>query len=342
MNSLTIPRAFDAHVHLRQDDVLPELVGHSAAYCDALLAMPNTTPPLINGNMVMEYTEKIRRAAEAAGNSNLAVIPCLYLTDNTTADDIEVACVSGVKAAKVYPKGGTTNSDAGITNFRSENFLGALGAMQECDMVLCLHGEAQGAKIDVFEREWMFLDTVRAIHREFPRLRIVLEHISTRAAVECVMRLNDRVAATITAHHIRFNRTDMLGAGLRPLLYCMPVLKHRDEMLAVRRAAVSGNPKFFLGSDSAPHPTDRKISTCCAAGAFTAPTLLPMLVDTFEQTGLLKQLGAFASEFGPHFYGFSPSTRTITLVREPMVVSDMYGRFPALMGGETLPWSLAK
>lgn len=338
--TITIKRVFDAHVHLRQGAPMRDFLRFSLEYCDALLPMPNLKPPLTTGAQVMAYVAEIQAVAASFGRPDLRVIPVLYMTDHTTAGVISEAAAMGVTAVKVYPKGGTTNSADGVTSFTAPRFLSALRAMQDANMMLCLHGELQGDGIDVFDREVLFLDTLSAIHRQFPRLRIVMEHVSTEKAVRRVERMGQRVAATITAHHLRFNRTDMLGAGLHTEKYCMPILKREADRRAVLAAATSGNSKFFLGSDSAPHPWNSKAALCCAAGAFTAPHLLPLLADSFEQAGALDKLEGFTSMHGPAFYGFPASERTVTLVKEPMFVEQMYGEYPALMGGETLPWSL--
>ncbi|MCX6780857.1 MAG: dihydroorotase [Candidatus Magasanikbacteria bacterium] len=350
-NQIVIPGAFDAHVHVRQGEQLAHLVRESIlGGCDTILPMPNTSPPLTTGPQVMDYSNEIRRGAYAlVERFPIEIVQCMYLTDHTTPEMIEEARVCGVMAAKVYPKGGTTNSALGVTRFDCSEFLSALKMMENLDMVLCLHGELQGSDIDnpnatelidVFEREERFLPILVGLHREFPKLRIVLEHISTAAAVETVLLLGDTVAATITAHHMRFNRTHMLGAGLRPLMYCMPLLKHHNDMKAVLAAATSGNPKFFFGSDSAPHPIDKKICSCCAAGAFTAPYVLPMLAESFDSVRKLENLPAFASLSGRKFYRLPPSLRKVTLTRTQMEVATEYAGFPTLMGGKALPWSI--
>ncbi|WP_417792599.1 dihydroorotase, partial [Stutzerimonas xanthomarina] len=325
---LTITRPDDWHVHLRDGEVLTDTVRDISRYNGRALIMPNTVPPVINTEMALAYRERIMNAQP---QGQFEPLMSLYLTDNTSADDIRSAKASGaVVAAKLYPAGATTNSDSGVTS--AKNIYPVLQAMQEEGMLLLVHGEVTTHDIDIFDREKTFLDTVLApIVHDFPNLKIVLEHITTADAVEFVNKAGDNVAATITAHHLMYNRNHMLVGGIRPHFYCLPILKRATHQHALVAAATSGSKKFFLGTDSAPHSKGKKETACGCAGSYTAHAALELYAEVFEQEGKLDQLEAFASHNGPDFYGLPRNSDTVTLSKQAWNV-------PAEMpfGGETV------
>ncbi|EKO3981927.1 dihydroorotase [Vibrio fluvialis] len=328
MTTLTITRPDDWHVHLRDGEVLTDTVRDISRYNGRALIMPNTVPPVTTTEMALAYRERIM-AAQPQGQFEPQM--SLYLTDNTSPEEIRKAKASGaVVAAKLYPAGATTNSDSGVTS--AKNIYPVLKAMQEEDMLLLVHGEVTTHDIDIFDREKTFLETVLApIVNDFPSLKIVLEHITTAEAVEFVKNAGDNVAATITAHHLLFNRNHMLVGGIRPHFYCLPILKRATHQHALVAAATSGNKKFFLGTDSAPHAKGKKEAACGCAGSYTAHAALELYAEVFEQEGKLDQLEAFASHNGPDFYGLPRNRDTVTLTKQAWDV-------PASMpfGGETV------
>ncbi|QXO15499.1 dihydroorotase [Vibrio ostreae] len=328
MTTLTITRPDDWHVHLRDGEVLTDTVRDISRYNGRALIMPNTVPPVINTEMALAYRERIMNAQP---QGQFEPLMSLYLTDNTSADDIRSAKASGaVVAAKLYPAGATTNSDSGVTS--AKNIYPVLQAMQEEGLLLLVHGEVTTHDIDIFDREKTFLDTVLApIVHDFPNLKIVLEHITTADAVEFVNKAGDNVAATITAHHLMYNRNHMLVGGIRPHFYCLPILKRATHQHALVAAATSGSKKFFLGTDSAPHSKGKKETACGCAGSYTAHAALELYAEVFEQEGKLDQLEAFASHNGPDFYGLPRNSDTVTLSKQAWNV-------PAEMpfGGETV------
>jgi len=317
MTKLTITRPDDWHVHLRDGEVLADTVRDISRYNGRALIMPNTVPPVTNTEMALAYRDRIMAQKPQA---NFKPLMSLYLTDNTTAEDIREAKASGaIVAAKLYPAGATTNSDSGVTN--AKNIYPVLQAMQEEGMLLLVHGEVTTNEIDIFDREKTFLDTVLApIVNDFPELKIVLEHITTAEAVTFVKNASDNVAATITAHHLLFNRNHMLVGGIRPHLFCLPILKRATHQHALVAAATSGCKKFFLGTDSAPHAKGMKEAACGCAGSYTAHAALELYAEVFEQQGKLENLEAFASHNGPDFYGVPRNTDTVTLSKESWTV----------------------
>ncbi|MBD1572191.1 dihydroorotase [Vibrio sp. S17_S38] len=310
MTTLTITRPDDWHVHLRDGDALANTVKDISRYNGRALIMPNTVPPVTNLDMALEYRKRIMEY-----NQNHAFEPlmALYLTDNTTAEDVRTAHASGkVVACKLYPAGATTNSDSGVTS--AQKIYPVLEAMAEIGMLLLIHGEVTTHDVDIFDREEIFLSTVLApIVNDFPHLKIVLEHITTSNAVEFVKNAGDNVAATITAHHLLFNRNHMLVGGIRPHFYCLPILKRGSHQQALIEAATSGNKKFFIGTDSAPHAQGKKETSCGCAGSYTAHASIELYAEVFDKEGKLENLEAFASHNGPDFYNIARNSDTITI-----------------------------
>lgn len=321
MNTLTITRPDDWHVHLRDGEQLKDTVRDVSRYMGRAIIMPNLVPPATTTECALAYQERILKA-EPQGNFEPLMV--LYLTDKTTPEEIRKAKASGkIVAAKLYPAGATTNSDSGVTSVK--NIYSVLKAMQEVGMLLLVHGEVTDSAIDIFDREKVFLETVLGdVVADFPSLKIVLEHITTKDAVEFVMNAPDNIAATITAHHLLYNRNHMLAGGIRPHYYCLPILKRNIHQQALMAAATSGNPKFFLGTDSAPHYKDKKEAACGCAGAYTAHAAIELYAEAFEEANALDKLEGFASHFGPDFYGLNRNEDTIMLVKESWEVPATY------------------
>lgn len=336
-------------MHLRDGDALPATVRDISRYFGRAIIMPNLVPPVRNLAEAQLYHQRIVENLPTHG-PGASVQPALfrplmvlYLTDQTTPADIEAACAEGspVVAAKLYPAGATTNSDSGVTNI--DRIASTLEAMEKFDMPLLVHGEVTHSYIDVFDRETRFLDEVLTpLLNRYPNLRVVLEHISTADAAQFVVTAGDTVAATITAHHLLFNRNDMLVGGIRPHYYCLPILKRASHQSALLDAATSGNPKFFLGTDSAPHPTGSKESACGCAGCYSAHAAIELYAEAFEQHDALHALEGFASFHGPDFYKLPRNTDTITLKRDNWRVPDelSFGadKVRPLRHGETIAW----
>lgn len=343
MTAITLTRPDDWHLHLRDGEALETVVPATARQMGRAIIMPNLKPPVTTTEQAMRYRERIL-AARPEGSA-FEPLMTLYLTDKTPADEIERAVASGrVHAVKLYPAGATTNSDSGVTDLaRCDD---AIAAMARLGLPLLVHGEVTDAEIDIFDREAVFIERVmKPLLERHPTLKVVFEHITTADAAEFVARAPANVAATITAHHLLFNRNHMLVGGIRPHYYCLPILKrerHREALLA---AATSGSGKFFLGTDSAPHAQGDKESACGCAGAYTAPAAIELYAMAFEQVGALDRLEGFASHFGPDFYGLPRNTDAITLVREEWTLpaSLPYAdgqRIVPLKAGETLSWRL--
>ena len=336
---LTITRPDDWHLHLRDGEALTSTVPDAAATFGRAIIMPNLVPPVMNAEQALSY--KARILEQRPAGSQFEPLMVLYLTDNTTADDIESAKAAGVVAAKLYPAGATTNSASGVTDLK--NLYPALEAMQAQGMPFLLHGEVTDADIDIFDREKAFIDrTLIGLVKDFPELKIVMEHITTKDAAEFVANAGDKIAATITAHHLLFNRNHMLAGGIRPHYYCLPILKRNTHQEALIAAAISGSPKFFLGTDSAPHAKDKKEAACGCAGAYTAFHALELYATAFENAGALDKLENFASGFGPDFYGMPRNSDTITLEKTewqlPETLPLGQDILVPLMAGETLSW----
>jgi dihydroorotase len=325
---LTITRPDDWHLHLRDGDAMKSVLRHSATVFGRALVMPNLKPPVRQTCDALNYRRRILRALEGLGITSEQFQPLmtLYLTDDTTIADIAFAAASEhIYAAKLYPANATTNSAAGVSHIQS--LRPVFEAMQKNRLVLSVHGEAlrdnQG-NIDIFDREMRFLDTLSWITDAFPDLRIVLEHVTTCQAVDFVLAAGQNVAATITAHHLLYNRNAIFEGGIRPHLYCLPVLKREEHRGALLRAATSGNPKFFLGTDSAPHAQNTKEASCGCAGCYTAHAALPLYAEAFAAVNALDSLEGFASHFGADFYGLPRNQDTVTLIQEPWIVPAAY------------------
>ena len=315
MNTLTLIRPDDWHIHLRDGDVLSHTVGDAARTFGRAIAMPNLKPPVVTTDDALAYRERIL-AARASGSA-FEPLMTLYLTDNTSAAEIRRAKASGhIVAAKLYPAGATTNSDAGVTDLNRVDE--ALAAMAEEGLLLLVHGEVTRETVDVFEREHVFIEEqLTPLVERHPDLRVVFEHITTAAAVSFVANATDNVGATITAHHLQHTRNDMLVGGIRPHLYCLPILKRREDREALIGAATGDNPRFFLGTDSAPHAQGAKESACGCAGSYTAHAALEFYAEIFDEAGALERLEAFASTRGPDFYGLPRNTDTLLNCPDP-------------------------
>jgi len=339
---ITLARPDDWHIHLRDGAALPQTVADAAREFGRAIVMPNLVPPVRNAEQAADYRERIL-AARPVG-SRFEPLMVLYLTDRTSPEDVRSAKASGfVHAAKLYPAGATTNSDSGVTSL--DNLFPTLEAMAEIGLPLLVHGEVTHAEVDVFDREKKFIDEhlVRIVQR-FPRLKVVFEHITTGDAAAFVREAPANVGATITVHHLLYNRNHMLVGGIRPHFYCLPILKRNTHQSALLDAATSGNPKFFLGTDSAPHARHAKEAACGCAGCYTAYGALELYAEAFESRDALDRLEGFASHFGPDFYGLPRNTETVTLVREdwqaPASLPFGDHEVVPLRAGETLRWRL--
>ena len=344
MTTLTLRRPDDWHVHLRDGDALAQTCRDMARYMGRAIVMPNLTPPVTTVARAEAYHARIE-AAMAGLPRRFEALMTLYLTDGTSSDEIRRAAASPiVHGVKLYPAGATTNSDAGVAAL--DALYPVLEAMEAADLPLLVHGEVTDADIDIFDRERVFIDRhLVPIVERFPGLRVVLEHITTADSVAFVSEARDGVAATITAHHLLLNRNDMLVGGIRPHYYCLPILKRARHQEALRAAATSGNPRFFLGTDSAPHTQAAKESPCGCAGVYTAHAALELYAEVFDSLGALERLEGFASLHGPAFYGLPVNEETVTLTRgeQPVPASLPLGEeaLVPLRAGETLPWQVA-
>ncbi|WP_136418788.1 dihydroorotase [Herbaspirillum sp. ST 5-3] len=342
-SSITITRPDDWHLHLRDGATLASVLPHTARQFRRAIVMPNLKPPVTTTAQAIAYRERILAALPQG--MNFEPLMTLYLTDNMPADEIRRARDSGfVHAVKLYPAGATTNSDAGVTAL--SKCYKTLEAMQEVGMPLLVHGEVTDPAVDIFDREAVFIDRVlQPLRRDLPALKVVFEHITTKDAAQFVNEADDRIAATITAHHLLYNRNEIFKGGIRPHYYCLPVLKREEHRLALLRAATSGSTKFFLGTDSAPHPKGLKEHACGCAGCYTALHAMELYTQAFDQAGALDKLEAFASFNGPGFYGLPRNTGTITLRREnwqlPAELPMGDTTVVPLNGGETIGWQLA-
>nr|WP_282103405.1 dihydroorotase [Halomonas getboli] len=340
---MTLTRPDDWHLHLRDGAALDAVVPASARQMGRAIIMPNLKPPVTTTEQALAYRERILAALPEG--VDFEPLMTLYLTDRTSAEEIERAHASGrVQAVKLYPAGATTNSDSGVTDLA--NCDAAIAAMARLGMPLLVHGEVTDAEIDIFDREATFIERVmKPLLARHPSLRVVFEHITTADAATFVAEAPANVAATITAHHLLFNRNQMLVGGIKPHYYCLPILKRERHRQALIEAATSGSGKFFLGTDSAPHARGDKESACGCAGAYTAPHALELYATAFEQAGALDRLEGFASHHGPDFYGLPRNAETVTLVREdwtiPQTLPYVDGQeIVPLQGGETLGWKL--
>ncbi len=341
MQSLTLTRPDDWHVHLRDGAALAAVLPATARQFARAIVMPNLRPPVTTAAAALAYRERI--LAVRPPGSDFQPLMTLYLTDNTPPDEIRRARDAGVVALKFYPAGATTNSDAGVTDIRKT--YRTLEAMQREGLLLLVHGEVTDVDVDIFDREAVFIDRVmQPLRRDMPELKVVFEHITTLEAAQYVAGGDTFTAATITAHHLLFNRNALFTGGLRPHYYCLPVLKKEQHRLALVQAATSGSERFFLGTDSAPHAAVLKEQSVCGAGCYTAPAALELYAEAFEAAGALDKLEGFASLHGPAFYGLPVNTGTVTLQRQAWVLPDTLPFGDALIkplcAGETLNWRL--
>ena len=340
---ITLTRPDDWHLHLRDGEALVSVLAHTARQFGRAIVMPNLKPPVTTVEQAAAYRQRILAALPAGASFD--PLMTLYLTDNTPASEVAKAAASAfVKAIKLYPAGATTNSDAGLSAI--EKAYDSLAEMERLGLPLLVHGEATDPKIDLFDREKVFIDTVLLpLTQRFPALKVVMEHITTKDAAEFVANAPSAVAATITAHHLLYNRNAIFLGGVRPHWYCLPVLKRETHREALVAAAVSANPKFFLGTDSAPHAKGAKEAACGCAGCYTAYAALELYAEAFEQVGALDKLEAFASFNGPDWYGLPRNTGKVTLVKANWTVPADYPYsaddcIVPLRAGETLSWKM--
>lgn len=338
---LTLTRPDDWHIHLRDGVSLTRTVTDAAKQFARAIVMPNLVPPVLNTVQALAYKQRIKAACPA--DQSFEPLMVLYLTDKTDPEEIAKAKAAGITACKLYPAGATTNSDSGVTQLK--NIYPVLEAMQKEGMHFLLHGEVTDSSIDIFDREKVFIDrNLRPLVKEFPALKMVLEHITTQDAAEFVADAPANIGATITAHHLLYNRNHMLAGGIRPHYYCLPILKRNTHQQALIKAAISGNPKFFLGTDSAPHAKDKKEAACGCAGSYTAYAAIELYAEAFDDANALDKLEGFASHFGPDFYGLPRNQGKITLVKNPWRAPESleFGdtRLVPLRAGENLQWQL--
>lgn len=344
MNTLSMLMPDDFHIHLRDGDLLATTVPHCADYCARAIVMPNLKPPVTNTELAQQYRQRILDHLPA--NESFQPLMTLYLTENTTSDDIISAKNSGIiSGIKYYPAGATTHSQAGIGDWKKISHI--LETMQNVNLPLLIHGEVTDPQTDIFDREALFISNVLdSIHREFPDLRIVVEHISTQEAADFVTAASDKIAATITIHHLLLNRNDLLVAGVHPHHYCAPILKRAKHQQALIKAAINSTGKFFMGTDSAPHSIESKETQCGCAGIYTAPVALPLYASLFEENNALDKLEGFCSHFGAQFYQLPINQRKIILEKKPWVVPSYYAfgnsRVVPLFATQTINWRIKK
>ncbi|MFL2837643.1 MAG: dihydroorotase [Pseudohongiellaceae bacterium] len=341
--TITITKPDDWHLHLRDGEMLGTTVPHTARSFSRAIVMPNLKPPVTTVEQALAYRQRILNALPT--DTNFSPLMTLYLTDNLAQEElVRLSEEPAVVAVKYYPAGATTNSDSGVSSI--DRVMPSLEVMAKRGIPLLIHGEVTDGEIDIFDREQRFIDTVLTpLRAQLPELKVVLEHITTANAVEFVSEQSNNVAATITVHHLLYNRNHLLAGGVRPHFYCLPVLKRNSHQLALIEAATSGNPKFFLGTDSAPHHKGDKEAACGCAGIYTAPGALELYAEVFDQADALDRLEGFASLYGPRFYGLPVNTEKISLVRDSwqMEESFQFGSNTVIpvRAGETLHWRLA-
>lgn len=342
MNKLTLIQPDDWHLHVRQGAILKTVIAHTAKQFGRAIIMPNLTPPILTVNQALEYRSEILESLP--DNSNFNPLMTLYLTSDLTSDEIRKAANSEhVHAVKLYPAGATTNSDSGVSDLKGIYPL--LKTMEEVDLPLLIHGEVTHPDSDIFDREKEFIDSsLTDIVNSFPDLRVVVEHVTTKEAVDFVLSASKKVAATITPQHLLFNRNAILAGGIRPHHYCLPIIKREHHRQALVEAATSGNPKFFLGTDSAPHLTGAKENSCGCAGCYSAYAAIELYAEAFEAAGALDKLEGFASFFGADFYQLPRNTHSITLEKQQWTVPSSYQvaeqTITPLKANETLNWKL--
>ena len=337
--TLTITRPDDWHLHVRDGAAMASVVPHSAAQFGRALIMPNLRPPVTTAALAAAYRERILAATPQG--VDFEPLMSLYLTDMLAPEEVVLARRAGVVAAKLYPAGATTNSDAGVTDIRKT--YRTLEAMQKAGMLLLVHGEVTDPDVDIFDREAVFLETkLKPLRKDFPELKIVVEHMTTKEAVQYVRDADRFTAGTITAHHLLYNRNAIFTGGIRPHYYCLPVLKRETHRVALVEAATSGSPRFFLGTDSAPHRAHLKEHALGCAGCYTAHAAIEMYAEAFDAAGALDRLEGFASFHGADFYGLPRNRGTLTLRREGWTVPESFpygeAQLKPLRAGETLPW----
>jgi dihydroorotase len=340
-DTLTLTRPDDWHLHLRDGAAMAAVLPATARQFARAIVMPNLKPPITTAAAASAYRERILAALPPG--ADFTPLMTLYLTDKLPPEEIARAKAAGVVAVKLYPAGATTNSDAGVTDIR--NTYPTLEAMQRQGLLLLVHGEVTDGEIDIFDREAVFIERVmQPLRRDFPELKVVFEHITTQEAAQYVAQSSRFTAATITAHHLLYNRNALFTGGLRPHYYCLPVLKREVHRQALVHAATSGSAKFFLGTDSAPHAAALKENSVCGAGCYTAPAALELYAEAFEAAGALGKLEAFASFHGPDFYGLPRNTGTAILKRAPWTLPETVPFGDAVLkplcGGQTLNWKL--
>jgi dihydroorotase len=341
MQTLTLTQPDDWHVHLRDGNALNTVVPHTAAQFARAIVMPNLKPPVTTTAMALAYKQRI--LASLPEGMSFEPLMTLYLTDDMPADEIHRAHEAGIAAVKLYPAGATTNSSAGVTDIRHTH--ATLDAMQRVGMPLLVHGEVTDNEVDLFDREAVFIERhLQPLRRDFPELKIVFEHITTKEAAQYVAQAGAFTAATITAHHLLYNRNAIFLGGVRPHYYCLPVLKREVHRQALVQAATSGSDRFFLGTDSAPHPAHLKEHASGCAGCYTALSALELYAEAFDSVGALGQLEGFASFHGPDFYGLPRNSGSVTLKRQAWTVPESLAFGEAslkpLRGGEELQWQL--
>jgi dihydroorotase len=345
INTIEITRPDDWHLHVRDGDVLRDVIKHTASQFERAIIMPNLKPPVTTAEMAAAYKERILAALPVG--SSFTPLMVLYLTDNTSADEVKKAHQDGVVGFKLYPAGATTNSDAGVTDVKK--CAKALEEMETCGMPLLIHGEVTHADVDVFDREAVFIDQVlEPLRNRHPGLKIVFEHITTKQAAKYVESADTQrfgpIAATITPQHLLYNRNAIFSGGIRPHYYCLPILKREEHRQELVRVATSGNPRFFLGTDSAPHVKGTKENACGCAGCYTAWHAMPLYAEVFDQANALDRLEAFASHFGPDFYHLPRNTGKLMLKRQTQQIPHEFpigdSTVVPLRAGETLAWTI--
>lgn len=343
LDTLTLLQPDDWHAHLRDGDSLKRTVPDLAKQFHRAICMPNLVPPVKTVEEAVAYRERIMQHLPEGIDFDPRMV--LYFTDHTPSDEIKkIKASSVVNAIKLYPAGATTNSDNGVSDIRK--VYSVIEQLEEHQVPLLLHGEVTHSHVDIFDREKRFLDEVLTpLLRQFPQLKLVLEHITTADAAHFVLEQGRQVAATITPQHLLFNRNDMLVGGIKPHFYCLPILKRQSHQTTLLEVATSGNPKFFLGTDSAPHAQSKKENACGCAGCYSAPYAIELYAQAFDQMGKLDKLEGFASHFGADFYGLERNRKTITLVRKEQTISERLSYFPnddiiPLFAGQTINWSL--
>jgi len=342
MQEITLQAPDDWHLHFRDGDMLPETVPATSRCFRRAIVMPNLVPPITTTQMALDYQQRILAAVPE--DQTFTPLMTLYLTNSTTTEDIQIAAAAGILAAKLYPAGATTNSDAAVSAL--DKLYPIFEEMSKCGMLLLVHGEVTEAEVDIFDREKRFIDQhLSNITSTFTELKVVFEHITTADAAQFVLNASDKVAATITPQHLLLNRNDLLVGGIRPHNFCLPVLKRNTHQEALREAVRSGSPKFFLGTDSAPHEKHRKESACGCAGCYSAWSAIELYAEIFDDLGVLDKLEGFASHYGPDFYGLERNASTITLERSEWTIPEEIilpngSPIVPFHAGHTLNWKL--